>query len=93
MIDFRASPAIGTILRLDDQEYELAVTRPHVRKDGTPTKVLIWETSCPVCGAAFEVGTGLKSNSVTRRCEPCRKTGKPVKGKRGRKVRVEVIEP
>lgn len=91
MIDFAAAPKVGAVLILDDQVYELREVRPHVRNDGQPTTLLAWETSCPKCGTGFEVVTGLTSTGVTRRCASCRKTGKPVKGKRGRKVKVGVI--
>lgn len=87
---FSAEPRAGTILRLDDQVYELRATEPHVRKDGGHTSLLVWEAVCPSCGGDFLVRTGLTAHSVNRRCSSCRKPHKPVKGKRGRKLKVEV---
>jgi hypothetical protein len=51
MLSFTSEPNIGTIVRMDDQEFELIDATPHVRKDG------------PL---------------------------KPVKGRRGRKVKVRI---
>jgi hypothetical protein len=90
--EFQALPAIGTVIMLDDQEYELADVEPYRRKDGRKTQLLVWSTSCPVCGASFQIKTALKSNGVNRRCAECRTPGKPVKGKRGRKIKLAVME-
>jgi hypothetical protein len=91
--EFQAEPTLGTLLRLDDQAYELRDVKPHIRKDGKPTRLLVWESECPSCGTGFEVVAGLKTKSLNRRCAECRRTGKPVKGKRGRRVKVEVVAP
>lgn len=93
MIDFAAPPPVGTVLKLGDQVYELRDCKPYVRLDGERTTLLVWESCCPTCGDGFEAVTGLKARSVNRRCAGCHKAGKPVKGKRGRKVRVEVLAP
>ena len=93
MIDFASPPLLGTVLKLDDQAYELRALRPHQRLDGTSTQLLVWETNCPSCGAGFEQATGLKASGINRRCPECRKAGKPVKGRRGRKVKLEVLQP
>lgn len=92
MIDFETPPAIGSVLKLDSQDYELVDVRPYVRADGARSCVLIWQTLCPSCGDGIEVTTGLRAQGVVRRCSRCRKIGRPVKGKRGRKVMVKVIE-
>lgn len=82
---------IGTVLKLDEQEYELTGFQDFIRGDGSTGKLIVWSTACPVCGCAF-IATGTwRSTHLNRRCASCAKKGKPVKGKRGRKVRVTVI--
>jgi len=93
MIEFSTAPEVGSLLLIDSQEYELREVLDHVRKDGSGSSILVWESSCPACGSGFEVTTGLVAKGVNRRCGGCAKAGKPVKGKRGRKLKVEVIAP
>lgn len=94
MIAFAGPPLIGTVLMLDSQAYELSDVVPHTRQDGTATSLLAWETSCAACGSSFRALTPAASISgLSRRCQSCKKPGKPVKGRRGRKLRVEVILP
>jgi hypothetical protein len=90
---FQAAPDLGTTVRLDEQVYELRETKPHVRKDGAPTRLLVWESTCPGCGSSFVVTTGLSTKSLNRRCGACRKPLKIVKGRRGRRVKIVVQEP
>ena len=78
---------IGDAVFLDEQEYRLVREEAYRRQDGQESTVLVWTTDCPGCGAAFEVKTARSfSTSPVRRCANCRKPGKPVKGKRGRRV-------
>jgi hypothetical protein len=94
MIDLPSPLELGLVLMLDDQAYELREIRPHRKADGTTTELLAWETACASCGETFEALSPVKlSNTLTRRCVNCRKPGKPVKGKRGRKLNVPVIRP
>lgn len=93
-VDFRSVPDLGTIIRLDEQEYELREAEPTRRQDGSPTTLLHWSTVCPDCRAEFEVITGLVSSALPRRCRICRvKRTRPIKGRRGRKVKVVVVSP
>lgn len=92
-IHFDREPDLGTIVMLDDQAYELVAAEDHRRKDGSPTTLLRWSTHCPVCGDHFEVMSGLSCKTFNRRCEAHRTAGKPIRGKRSRKIKVEVIEP
>lgn len=83
-VDYKTTPAIGTRIWLDDQQYALQATEPYRRKDGTASRLLIWRSDCPRCGQSFTVKTGLVTKSLNRRCEPCRLRAKsPVSG-RGR---------
>lgn len=92
-IQLEPNLAEGTVIRLDRQEYELRGSRPHTRKDGQTTTLLEWETHCPVCHQPFTVLTGATAASFNRRCQAHRRIGKPVHGKRGRKVRVAIDHP
>ena len=90
MIEFATPPKIGTLLKLDDQVYRLTEIEPHTRLDGTPTVLLVWCSTCPACNAGFVVKSGLKTKAINRRCGSCHNTGKPVLGRRNRKVKVQV---
>lgn len=90
MIEFIAPPPLGSVMHLDDQEYELIEVQPYDRIDGTASNLLVWSTICPTCKSEFKVKSGLRAKAINRRCSDCAKVGKPVKGRRGRKVRVTV---
>ena len=90
MIAFDQIPAIGTTVCIDQQVYEFRGTVPHEKADGQMTTLLAWETVCPSCAKPFVIRSTVKSNGFTRRCPDCAKAGKPVKGKRGRRVKVAV---
>lgn len=93
LINFHAAPEVGTVLRLDEQVYELRDVEAYIRQDGVASALLVWESACPACGVGFVAKTGLSTHSINRRCVRCRKPNKPVKGKRGRRLKVEVTYP
>jgi hypothetical protein len=81
---FETEPPLGSRILLDDQAYELVGSEPYRRKsDGVMSRVLTWETLCPVdgCGASFRVQTGLSIKSLCRRCvehkDPTSAVGRP----------------
>ena len=93
--DFMKAPSLGTTLCLDEQSYELVAAEPYTRRtDGVQTVLLDWEAACPVdgCGTVFRCSTGLRVNYLPRRCEEHRNFTRPVKGKRGRRVKVKLYE-
>ena len=90
MIEFICPPSIGMVISLDDQDYELVEVQPYDRIDGTATNLLVWSAACADCESEFTVKSGLTFKAPNRRCEKCKKAGRPVKGRRGRKVKVEV---
>jgi len=92
MIAFSKAPAIGTVVLLDRQVFELVELKPHTRKDGGTMELLVWQSGCASCGTEFVTSSPLRTNGLTRRCAECRKPGKPVRGKRGRRVAVKVLE-
>jgi hypothetical protein len=51
------------------QKYELVGVKPHRRRDGRETLVLVWRTGCLTCGASFETATPQRTLKYpTRRC-------------------------
>lgn len=64
----------GIIVRHDGQDYRLVGSRMHVRKDGTPTWLLLWESDCPACGDEFEAMTTRMFHYPKRFCDACRAT-------------------
>ena len=93
---FVTEPPLGTRILLDDQSYDLVAAEPYTRKtDGKPSSLLTWESCCPQpgCGEPFREKSGLAVSSLRRRCEAHRAGMKPVKGRRGRKIKVRVELP
>lgn len=93
IVVFSRAPALGTVVTLDEQRYELIGAEPYVRKtDGQNSTLLEWETTCPTpgCAESYRCSSGLVVTYLPRRCAVHRNPLKPVKGKRGRKVRVEI---
>lgn len=93
MIEFEGIPEIGTVVILDDQEFELVSIVPHQKADGSMTDLLLWASLCATCGQSYETKTTVRTSGISRRCSIHSKPGKPVKGKRGRKVKIQVILP
>ncbi len=93
MIEFTRLPDIGTVVILDDQEFELQRIVPPQKADGSMTELLLWESLCATCGQPYETKTTVRTSGISRRCALHSKPGKPVKGKRGRKVKIQVILP
>lgn len=81
-IDFNKTPAIGALLMKEGQRYELAAANRHIRKDGTPTILLTWQSHCADCGLAFEIVSGLRAKgSINRRCPLHTSPGRSVTAK------------
>lgn len=68
-IHFQQPPNVGFVLMREGQRYELVALKPHMRRDGLPTTLLVWRSHCCDCGEVFEVITGLVANGYfNRRC-------------------------
>lgn len=93
MIGFQTVPAFGTVVDLDGQGYELVGLEPYTRTDGSKTQLMVWSAPCATCGDPFTVKSGMTFKAPNRRCDGCKRTGKPVKGRRGRKINVTVRMP
>jgi hypothetical protein len=62
------------------QTYTRIAIRPHIRADGSTTRVATWESRCPTCGAAFTFSSS-RTTSLrwpTRRCPAHRAPGRRV---------------
>ncbi len=91
MVDLETAPAIGSVLTADGQRFCLVAAEPYTRRDGSASMLLTWRSACPTCGTEFEVRSGLRTKSLTRRCEAHRTAG-PI-GKRSRRMKITVVEP
>lgn len=92
---FDRLPLIGTILRLDRQDYRLVEIQPHIRQDGALTVLLRWKSECPNCSKAFEVTTPMRGQGLMRRCPPCRRVcrGRRIRRRRGNRPLPVTIIP
>ena len=77
-INFTSPPKVGTILMCEGQRYEVVSLEPYVRKDGTTSILIVWQTWCAETGLPFTIKTGLAAKSVNRRCEKHAKPSKAV---------------
>lgn len=88
-------PAVGIELMLDDQRYEAVQVAPHTRLDGGQSFLITWRAPCASCSQPFEQVTGSGGKVPFRNCGPCRSLAppKPVSGRWGKRVKVEVRRP
>jgi hypothetical protein len=59
-INFTEPPPLGTLHRVGRRDLRLIEVRPHIRRDGQETFVLIWDSN----GTLFS--SGLRSNSLCK---------------------------
>ena len=93
LADIPPDAAAGTLMRVDDQDYELVENEPYTRRsDGQGSRLLTWETRCPVagCGEGFRLQSGPRISGLRRRCNQHIGQLRPVKGRRGRKMKIKV---
>lgn len=93
IFSFDEEPPISTIVWLDDQPFELGEVVDYTRADGSQSRLLRWNAACAQCGDHFEQFSPMISTGLSRRCVQHRKPGKPVKGKRGRRLKVRIEVP
>ena len=61
--------SLGMVADWRGQQFELVEVRPHRRRDGRDSLVLIWRSRCLVCGAVFTArAPQRKLKYPTRRC-------------------------
>jgi hypothetical protein len=62
------------------QTYTRIAIKPHTRANGTPTKVAVWQSTCPVCGEPFQFFSSrtTRLSNPNRRCAAHRAPGRRV---------------
>lgn len=78
MTDADTDGVVETIYK--GQVYRRIGEKPHMRVDGTMTRLAIWESCCPVCGATFTMASPRfhKLREPNRRCPEHRAPGRRV---------------
>ena len=71
-------PRYGDPMVYKGQCYFYRRQQPHTRRNGKVTSLMVWETVCPECSAAFEVETFNTKTRPRRRCDACKTARKPV---------------
>jgi hypothetical protein len=74
----------GFSIVIDHQTYRPIGVREHIKLDGSPTRLIDFETECPTCGATFQCTSRMSVESLTRRCSACKAPGKRVSTERRR---------
>jgi hypothetical protein len=70
---------IGLSVNWKGQRYELTGFKPHTCRDGRETQLLIWQSTCPTCGAPFETTTPCRRlKDPNRRCARHHRPGRRV---------------
>lgn len=63
------------------QQYSFEGTQSHVTRTGRRTKLHVLKTTCPDCGAPFQLlasSTSIRNRVLRRRCDDCKRRGVPV---------------
>lgn len=68
---FPDDPCQGTLIFIRGQKNEFLRSKPHVKADGSPSRVLIWESDCCGCHRKFEQTTPSAFSAFNRRCRTC----------------------
>lgn len=87
-INFAGPPAVGTVLLVDCQSFEVVGIKPHRRRDDTPTVLITWAGHCAACGRTFTQTTGLVAKTPNRRCPLHHAPGVPVNEASRRRNRI-----
>ena len=63
------------------EAFEFVGLRPHTRKDGMETRLIVWKTKCTCCGVSMEFMTPTKFKvfQPNRRCKEHRRPGVSVR--------------
>jgi hypothetical protein len=75
----RARQAIGDVVTVRGQDYLLVGTEPHIRKDGSKTKLAEWQSDCAKCGAVFECRSPITAPPQRRPCDRHKAPGRWVR--------------
>ena len=68
---FELRGLIGTLKIYQDQRYLAVAVRPYLRKDGTTSAIVTWQSHCAQCGQAFtfDLGASVTKFYPNRRCQ------------------------
>jgi hypothetical protein len=75
MIEFHSELPTGFELSVKGQRYRLMKIKPHIKSDGTPSRLADWQTTCAECGAVMHTSSPATQAPASRRCELHRKPG------------------
>ncbi len=78
---FPKDPHEGTTIFIRGQRNYFLRSQPHIRADGEPSRVLVWQSDCCGCNRRFEQTTPTAFSSFNRRCRPCIDEGVVVRRK------------
>jgi len=65
----RAAYHLGDAIVVRGQGYQLVAFEPHMRKDGSKTKLAVWSSCCAQCGEAFTCRSPMTCPPQRRRCD------------------------
>lgn len=74
---FDEAPPSGSVIKFDGHPFTVADVVPYVRRDGTETPCILWNSECVDCGEPIEVKTVFKSKTITKRCALHKRRGVP----------------
>lgn len=70
-------PPVGSDVIVDGFRYVFVGTKPHQRKDGTPSMLWLWQADCASCGNPFVTTAPERFVGENKRCSDHRAPGKP----------------
>lgn len=76
-IDYDLAPERGEVVKFDGHQFKVVGYEAYVRRDGTSSSLIIWNSSCVDCGEPIEVKTAFRSRTITKRCKDHKRRGVP----------------
>jgi hypothetical protein len=62
-------PQCGDTIKVQNREYSVTSTEPHVSHAGKPTTLVRWNGQCTICGHGFEFTTYGRKFEPVATCE------------------------
>lgn len=66
--NLKTAPQVGAKHWFDGQEFTVVKVEPYTRRDGQPSHIITWNSSCPECWGKVENTSGLAVRFPRRRC-------------------------
>ena len=76
-IDYDIAPERGSVVEFDGHPFEVMGYEAYVRRDGTSSSLIVWNTHCVDCGKPIELKTAFRSKTITKRCDEHKRRGIP----------------